>query len=162
MTPNGRAFCLQVLRLACLTLAASVGIACGSASPTAPSDTSSSTAGVVSARLDGAAFRASSVARAEVSGGSTAVTGAQGAVGVRFSFTASAPGTYPIQSAAIVNGDLSWSVNGSFGRDGSNGTVTLTRISATRAVGTFQMTAVQPSSRAVLRITEGTFDVPVQ
>lgn len=153
--------CLK-LRLVGAALCAAMVAACGGSSPTAPSQTPEPTAGLVTARLDGVAFRASSVARASVSGSTISVSGAQGIVGLRFSFTGAGPGTYTVQTAAVVNGDQSWSVNGSFGGDGSSGTATVTRLSGTRVAGTFQMTAVQPSTRAVLRVTEGTFDVPVE
>lgn len=137
--------------------------ACSGSTPTAPSPSPAPTAGgIVSALFDGAAFSAASVARATVTGASIAIDGAEGRRGLRFSFVATTPGTYAVQTAAVVDGDQTWGVGLSFGADGSGGTVVLSSLSATRATGTFQMTVVQPSTGNRRLITNGRFDVPVQ
>lgn len=149
-------------RLALTVLLASFA-ACSSNTPTAPSPTPAPTAaGIVSALFDGTAFSATSVARATVTGATIAIDGAEGRRGLRFSIVATTPGTYAVQTAAVVDGDQSWGVGLSFGADGSGGTVVLSAISATRVTGTFQMTVVQPSTGNRRLITNGRFDVPVQ
>lgn len=139
---------------------------CNGGSPTSPSSTggvpSPGASAVVSALFDGSSFSATSVARATVSGALVSITGAEGRRGVSFSFIATAPGTYAVQTAAVIDGDQSWGVGLSFGADGSGGTVVVNTLSATRVAGTFQMTVVQPSTRNTRRLTNGRFDVPVQ
>lgn len=152
--------------LAALIALLSTITACGGGSPTSPTGpggaSGSGASAVVSALFDGAAFTASSVARASISGASISITAAEGRRGLSFSFIATAPGTYAVQTAAVIDGDQSWGVGLSFGADGSGGTVVVTSLSATRIAGTFQMTVVQPSTRNTRLITNGRFDVPVQ
>lgn len=156
----------RTLAAGLIAVVAAAGAACSGGADLSPTGPSASRAGTVTAHIDGVAWSARSVARARFGSGSTAgllrVEGAREGMALNFYFAATAPGTYPIRTAALIDGDASFVLGGSFSGDGSAGSVNITALSAVRVAGTFQFTAVQGSTGARRVIANGHFDVPIE
>ena len=129
-----------------------------------PLDVNPNDNGSMTARVDGNSFTAFSTA-ATFSNGILAVSGVQvtPAQGITFGVAATGPGTFTVSQTSAVNGiyvsgNASWLASGNVG----SGTVTLTTLNSTRAVGTFNfvMQAQAGSGATGTRtITQGAFDV---
>lgn len=150
-------------------LAACIMTGCAGRGPTAPDevDTRRNGAGTMTARIDGVAWSAGSVARATFdspgsSRGLLRVEGAGSGMAVAFTVAATAPGSYPVRTGSFIDPDHSYGVNTSFNGDASGGGVTITSLTATRVTGTFQLTAVLASTGARRAIANGYFDVPIR
>jgi len=118
----------------------------------------------MSARIDGTAWTATSVA-AGVTNGLLIIAGTN--VTQTFSIAvavAQGTGTQTVGPSSVTYGNLlvgqqSWAANGSLGGPGS---ITLTTLTATRAAGTFSFTVkalTQGASPATRQVTSGAFDV---
>ena len=153
---------------AAFTIASLVfAVACGgSDSKGVTNPNQNQSAGTLSARIDGAAWTASLVsvavntngliiAGSSASGQGLAIGASrlQGTGTQTFGTNASALGTLTV-------GTQSWSATGLSG-NGSSGTITLTTLTANRAVGTFTFTATPLAGGATTNkvVTAGAFDV---
>ena len=129
-----------------------------------PLDVNPNDNGSMSARVDGNAFTAFSTA-ATFSNGVLAVSGVQvsPSQAITFGVAATAPGTFTVAQTSAVNGiyvsgNASWLASGNVG----SGTVIITTLNSTRAVGSFNfvMQAQAGSGATGTRtITQGAFDV---
>ena len=156
---------LQLLSIAFLASAVGCG---GSDSNGVTNPNPQQSAGTMSARIDGAAWTASVVTVAVntngliISGASTSSTGvAVGASRLLGTGTQTfGTGTNFNALATMTTGTQSWSATGIQGSN-SSGSVTLTTLTATRAVGTFTFTAAALAGGATGTkvVTSGVFDV---
>ena len=130
-----------------------------------PLDVNPNDNGSMTARVDGAAFTAFSVA-GTFNGSVLAVSGIQisPSQGLTIGVATTAPGTFTVGTGSsgvngiYVSGNSSWSAAGNIG----SGTVIITTLSSTRAVGSFNfvMQAQAGSGATGTRtITQGAFDV---
>jgi hypothetical protein len=138
---------------------------CGGDDDDDPLDVNPNDNGSMTARVDGAAFTAFSVA-ATFSNGILAVSGVQlsPSQGLTFGVATTGPGTFNVGTTSAVNGiyvsgsNASWLASGNVG----SGSVTITTLNSTRAVGTFNfvLQAQQGTAATGTRtITQGAFDV---
>ena len=146
---------------AALLLAVAFG--CGGKKTTTGPNPGGTGAGLMSATIDGSPWTAIAVTTSLVSGGRI-ISGSDVARSVAITFVASGTGPQQTGSTSIVSciiiiGSQSWQAGLS---KGGTGNVTITTLTATRAVGTFVFTApgstasTTPATRVV---TSGTFDV---
>src|SRR5688572_30410307 len=129
-----------------------------------PLDVNPNDNGSMTARVDGAAFTATTVA-ASFSNGILAISGVQvsPSQALTFGLAATAPGTFTVAATSPVNGiyavgNATWLASGNVG----SGQVIVTTLSSTRAVGTFNFVLAPntPSGATGTRtITQGAFDV---
>jgi hypothetical protein len=145
--------------------ALAVAAACGGGSSKATGPTTPGTGNrTMSARIDGATWTATNVA-ASGANGTLIVSGARG-TDAAVSITASliqgtgtqAMGRNSIALGAVTIGNTQWAAGNLLG----SGSVTLTLVTATRAVGTFAFTAPAVSAStfpATKTVTSGAFDV---
>ena len=129
-----------------------------------PLDVNPNDNGSVTARVDGNTFTAATVV-GSFSNGILAISGVQGspAQSITFGLAATAPGTFTVSETSPVNavfavGNSTWLAAGGVG----SGTVTVTTLSSSRAVGTFNFVLAPntPSGATGTRtITQGAFDV---
>ncbi len=139
--------------------------ACGGDSSTGPEDGAALENGSMSARIDGAAWTATSALAVSYEGGILAFAGSddtQTTVGI--GLIPDGPGSYPMGPDQPTNADLTFGGGKSWGASPflGSGSVTLTSMSEHRATGTFAFTAdpVESTGAAGTKVvTEGTFDV---
>lgn len=143
-------------------LAAAVLTACGGDGGSVDGSTDAAVEGF-SATLDGAPWNANAIIAISVLS-TIAISGSDAAgVSIGIGFPSSGPGTFPIGGTTLTNGGVftsndTWTADSSQG----SGTITVTSLDATRAVGSFFFTApaqaagTTPGSREV---TQGFFDV---
>jgi hypothetical protein len=149
-------------RLTLLLITALLTGGCGSESATAPEAVLRH--GTLTARLDGAAWRATQGLQASYSNGILTFAGVDASLlTMGMAVIAAGPGTYTIGSgspnnALISSGALSWHAAAANG----TGTVTITTLNASAATGTFTFTAnaVATSGATGTRtVTEGVFNL---
>lgn len=144
------------MRIAAIACIAAI-TACGSDSPTDPSES-----GPMTARIDGDRFVAVQTTVLQ-SGGTTAVNGGSADLrAIGFQIQNMTTGTYTIApgslvSAGVTIGSASWGAGGAMG----SGTITVTAVTAARVTGTFQFTveAIAGGAAGSLAITDGVFDI---
>lgn len=164
-TRTGAAFLLSAIFVAF----ASFGCGGGSSSTTSPTVTNGVTVnplhGSMTAVIDGSAWTAVAINTAVYSNGILSIAGADSSSTIRaigLSVTAPAPGTYSM-TTGTANSVLSigigptWTANVA----GGSGSVTLTSLSSTGAVGTFSFTAVAAAGGATGShvVTQGVFNI---
>lgn len=143
------------------TLILSFACGGGSKNPAAPPNNPNAV-GSMSASIDGTNWSAIAVT-ARKSNGIVIASGSDAVRTVTISFLPNGTGNQQIAAnsvalAILLIGGQSWSAN-AVGQGG--GTVNLTTLTATRAVGTFTFTAVasQGTTPATRQVTNGKFDV---
>jgi hypothetical protein len=149
-------------RFSWLAMALLTSTACGGSSSTGPTKTTTNGAKSMSAKIDGAAWSATTVGGG-VTGGIEILVGTNGTQSVSISFVPTA-GTQTMTPTGIVIGQVTigsqtWQASGAAG---SSGSVTVTTATATHLVGTFTFTAPVlggSGSPATRQVTAGTFDV---
>ena len=149
--------CLPILALA-------LPLATGCGDDSSGVDQSDNDDGSLSARIDGSTFTAFTVS-AVYSGGILAIAGARvtPAGTISFAFPVSGPtpvsiGTSSALNAVYTTGSQSWAAFSSTG----SGSVTITSLTASRAVGTFSFTMLpnaQSGASGTKTVTNGAFDV---
>ena len=144
------------------TLIFSLACGGGSKNPAAPPNNSPNAVGSMSASIDGTAWSAIAVT-ARKANGVVIASGSDAVRTVTISFLPNGTGNQNIAAnsvavAILLIGGQSWSANAA-GQGG--GTVNLTTLTATRAVGTFTFTAVASpgTTPATRQVTNGKFDV---
>jgi hypothetical protein len=128
-----------------------------------PAGPNNQQAGPMSARLDGQAWTAASVATAASTAGQAhAVAGSNTQATIGFGFINAGPGTYPIgagsaTNALVTQGASTWSANQFQG----SGTIPITALTAERIAGSFTFTAEPATGGATGTrvVTDGQFDV---
>jgi hypothetical protein len=136
--------------------------ACGGSSSTAPTNTKTSGAKSMAARIDGTAWSATSVG-GSVTGGIAILVGTNVTQTVSISFVPTV-GTQTMTPTGIVIGQVTigsqtWQATGT---SGSSGSVTVTTATANRVVGTFNFAAPLlggGANASTRQVTAGTFDV---
>lgn len=162
---------LRLFLLALLTLALA---SCGDdKSPTGTGGTgggggSGGSTITMTATVDGQPWTAVSINAFDQSGiivvGSSNVGGT---IGIGFGFSSTGPGTYDVGLNEITNFNVTGLSGSSWGASGvrGSGTLTITTVTATRLVGTFEFTAplvVGTGPPATRVVTNGVFDLELQ
>jgi hypothetical protein len=148
-----------------------VTAACGGASTSTTSPTNvggtpvTPLHGTMTAVIDGSPWTAVAITTASYTSGIVAIGGADSSNPIRsigLSITAPTAGTYPI-STGSANAVLSIGIGPTWTANvlGGTGTVTLTSLSSTAAVGTFSFTAVPAAGGAAGNhaVTTGAFNI---
>ena len=152
-----------ILGTAALVVVAACGGGSSDKGPTNPNQNPNSNRSM-SARVDGTAWTATSVA-AGVTNGVLIIAGTNVTQTVTVSAVVSqGTGTQTVGQTSLASGSLlvgqqQWSASG---LQGGTGSVTLTTLTATRAVGSFSFTVqgrTQGATPASRQITSGVFDV---
>lgn len=140
-------------------LAAAMLAACGGDGPSGPGSAG------FSARIDGENWSAQG-AHALRQQGVVGVAGWRGNTTINMAWVDNGPGTYLINGNSGTAGYLTIGQDGwvATGNSGTSGTITVTTITETRMVGTFEFTATGATGNASgpRQVTQGAFDVAFQ
>jgi len=150
---------------AAAALAATTSLAaCGGSSDDSPTGTTGGTSGIFSATVGGVAWTAvSPVYLINSSGVTISGANAGNTMTVTLSFLATGPGTVSLNFPQSTNG--LGTVNKTGGQaystiaTGGTGTVTVTTLTAHRAIGTFVFDAIGSGPTDILHVTNGKFDI---